>query len=275
MASIVVSVLTLGVVMAITKSPAAIASASGPSPSFTNAPNEGNCTACHIGSAVNSGGGSVQISGLPAVYSSGQSIPVTVTTSQEDAVVYGFQLTALDQTGQSVGSFTLPAQSPAKMQIVNNIVNGDQREYLEHTVDGILGETFGSNSWTFTWTAPSDTTGEIVFYAAGNAANGNGSPSGDFIYTRSVSIQAAPSSVSISGRVLTSGGQGLRNALVRIVGPQSSLVVLTSTLGYYGFTDLPAGQSYTLSVASKRYRFESRVVEPSADLTNFDFIGLE
>src|SRR5215213_1901809 len=79
------------------------ASAQGPSPSHTNAPGEDNCTACHTGSPVNSGGGSVTISGIPAAYKAGQQIPVTVTTSQASAVVYGFQLTAVDSHGREAG----------------------------------------------------------------------------------------------------------------------------------------------------------------------------
>ncbi len=258
----------------ISREPVAFASASGPSPSFTNAPAEGNCTSCHIGAPLNGGGGSIQITGLPAAYSLGQQIPVTVTASQDDAVVYGFQLTAIDSTGKTVGSFALPNESPPRSQIISNVVEGNVRQYVEHTIDGLLSQSFGTNSWTFIWTAPSGPTGQVVFYAAGNAANGDGSPSGDFIYTKSVSVMEGPSAVSISGRVLTADGRGLRNALVRLSGPQSS-VSLTGNLGYYSFTDLSPGQSYTLSVGAKRYRFESRTVTPSENLTDFDLTGLE
>src|SRR5262245_42114722 len=69
------------------------ASASGPTPAHTSAPGENNCTECHASFPVNSGTGSIVISGLPARYAPGQHIPVTVTVSQSDAIVYGFQLT--------------------------------------------------------------------------------------------------------------------------------------------------------------------------------------
>ena len=72
------------------------ASAEGPSPSHTDAPGEANCTVCHVDNKVNSGTGRVTISGIPHDYLPGQQIPITVTTAQEDAVVYGFQLTAID-----------------------------------------------------------------------------------------------------------------------------------------------------------------------------------
>ncbi len=159
------------------------ASASGPVASHTNAPNEGNCTACHTSFPVNSGAGNISISGVPANYLPNQQIPVTVTVNQSDAVIYGFQLTALDSQGRKVGAYTLPTQSPAQMQLVNGFVNGSQRQYVEHTINGVIPTVFGTKSWTFTWNAPAQRVGAVNFYAAGNAANSDNSTSGDYIYT--------------------------------------------------------------------------------------------
>jgi len=166
------------------------ASASGPATSHTNAPGESNCTECHTSFPVNSGTGSVSISGLPANYLPNQQIPVTVTVSQSDAVIYGFQLTAIDAQGKNVGTYTLPTQTPKQLQTLNGFVAGNQRTYVEHTIDGILPTQFGSKSWTFTWNAPAQRVGTVNFYAAGNAANSDGTPSGDYIYTTSKSIRS-------------------------------------------------------------------------------------
>ncbi len=269
-------IVSLAVFTMTSERPVAFASASGPSPSFTNAPLESNCAACHIGSPVNSGGGSIQISGLPQTYLPGQQIPITVVAAQEDAVVYGFQLTAIDSSGTTVGGFSLPTENPPRSQIVNNIVDGNLRHYVQHTVDGLIDTTFGSNSWTFVWTAPAEPAGEVSFFAAGNAANGDGSPSGDFIYTTSEIVQAGASTATISGQVFTAGGLGLRNALVRLIKEDGSgTVILTNSLGFYTFTQVPTGQTYLITVSSKRYRFQSRSVAPSSDLTDVDFHGLE
>ncbi len=46
-------------------------------------------------------------------------------------------------------------------------------------------------SWLFTWTAPETTTGTITFYAAINAANGNGANSGDQIHLSSFAVSPA------------------------------------------------------------------------------------
>lgn len=161
------------------------ASAFGPSASHTDAPGEDNCTSCHSSFPVNTGNGSVAITGLPHDYLPNQQIPITVRTAQPDAVIYGFQMTAINSQGQTVGTFTLPNTTPMRMQTVNGLVNGQIRQYVEHTVDGIIPQQFGFNSWTFTWTAPSQRAGKISFYVSGNGSNSDGDTAGDFIYTTS------------------------------------------------------------------------------------------
>ncbi len=174
--------------------PRASASAPGPSPSFTaapfesecpNCPRENNCTACHTGSQPNTGPGSVTITGLPANYLPDQQIQLTVTTADPVAVIYGFQMVAIDRNGLNAGTLTLPVANPQPLQIVTGFVNGNERRYVEHTVDGVTPTQFGSKSWTFTWTAPAERIGKIGFYAAGNGADSNGASSGDSIYLSS------------------------------------------------------------------------------------------
>ena len=169
------------------------ASAQGPTPSHTSAPGEANCTECHSDFAANSGTGSVTITGLPANYLPNQQIPITVRTSQADAVVFGFQMTALDARGNRVGTYTIPAGNPVRLQLVDGLVNNVQRQYIEHTVDGIIPNQFGFNTWTFNWTAPSTRVGKIGFYAAGNAANSDGGTSGDYIYTKAAATLSGSS----------------------------------------------------------------------------------
>jgi hypothetical protein len=161
------------------------ASSQGPSPSHTAAPGEVSCTACHGQFPDNSGTGNVTISGIPKNYFPGQQVPVTVTVSQSDGVIYGFQLTAIQPNGAMVGTFSLPNIEPQEMRIRTGLVNGNQRHYVSHNSNGTTPTQFGSKSWTFTWTAPAQRVGKLGFYAAGNAANSDGSPWGDHIYTTS------------------------------------------------------------------------------------------
>ncbi|QQS42661.1 MAG: hypothetical protein IPM63_06945 [Acidobacteriota bacterium] len=168
------------------------ASASGPSPSVTGAPGEANCTACHTDFLVNSGSGSISITGVPQTVSPGEEIPVTVTVSQEDGVIFGFQLTAIDENGAEAGTLSLPKQNPAQMQIVEGVVDTDVRHYVEHTSQGTQPSEFGTKSWTFNWTAPLNDPGPVTFYAAGNAANSDADTTGDYIYTTSQTTNETP-----------------------------------------------------------------------------------
>lgn len=163
------------------------ASASGPSPSFTNAPGEGNCTACHTSFAPNSGIGSIVITGLPAKYTPNQTIPITVTVTDSRQVVYGFELTAIDSQGRNAGTLLNTTGQSAQMQTVLGLVGGNMRNYIEHNSNGILPPQFDFKSWTFNWKAPATRAGRLTLYAAGNAANSDGTPIGDYIYTTSAS----------------------------------------------------------------------------------------
>jgi len=81
--------------------------------------------------------------------------------------------------------------------------------------------------------------------------------------------------ITISGRVLTSDGQGIKNVLVSLTdsgaGPKRS--TLTGPFGYYSFTGQPSNLVYTVTVGSKRFTFTPnfRDVGGYADITNFDF----
>ncbi len=80
---------------------------------------------------------------------------------------------------------------------------------------------------------------------------------------------------SISGRVLTPSGLGVRNAVVSLIDAQNNRrTATTSSFGVYTFSELMPG-SYTISVASKRYRFSPLLMQVSANLIDVDFTGLE
>ncbi len=86
----------------------------------------------------------------------------------------------------------------------------------------------------------------------------------------------ATPTVNISGRVLTPEGQGVRNASVILTEPSGATRrVTTSSFGIYIFEGLPAGNNYVVGVSSKRYRFAARVVAPTNNVADLDFVGLE
>lgn len=150
----------------------ALAFSSGPPNGMTGAPGENNCTSCHDSFPVNSGDGNFQISG-PLTFEPGQTYQITVTISDPGQRRWGFEITPLNY-GTCV--ITQSAHTQLSMQ------NG--RSYIKHTSAGTFNGTMnGPVSWNFNWTAPVESPEQIIFYAAGNAANGNGNNSGDYIYT--------------------------------------------------------------------------------------------
>jgi len=79
-------------------------------------------------------------------------------------------------------------------------------------------------------------------------------------------------SVSISGRVLTTDGAGLRNAIVLLTDQSGALrTARTTTFGYYRFDGIEAGQTVVISVRSKLFQFETRVLMLNAELADVDF----
>jgi len=81
---------------------------------------------------------------------------------------------------------------------------------------------------------------------------------------------------SVSGRVLTANGNGIRGVFVTITGSNGdSRTVRTSSFGYYAFEEIPAGETYVISVRSKRYQFSqsSQVVTVTDNMADVNFMA--
>lgn len=78
--------------------------------------------------------------------------------------------------------------------------------------------------------------------------------------------------VSVGGRV-TANGVGVARATVQILDPSSNEIrtALTNGFGYYRFDDIPAGNSYVVSVRHKKYQFSPRIISVDDDLSDVDF----
>ncbi|MEQ1645407.1 MAG: Ig-like domain-containing protein, partial [Pyrinomonadaceae bacterium] len=81
---------------------------------------------------------------------------------------------------------------------------------------------------------------------------------------------------TLSGTVTTPNGLGLRNATVTLTDSQGvRRPATTSSFGIYSFENIVTGQSYTISVSSRRYRFAPLIMMINGNLNNVDFVGLE
>ncbi len=162
----------------------ALAFSGGPPDGMTNAPGEGVCTSCHSSFPLNSGTGSLGITGLGGAYTPGQTYQLEITLADPDASRWGFEATAFKDVG-TIGPIGNFAPLDANTQATKFPLD---RQYIKHTSAGtFMGQT-GSATWTMNWTAPPVGTGPIALYVAGNAANGNGNFLGDNIYAVSLSL---------------------------------------------------------------------------------------
>jgi len=82
--------------------------------------------------------------------------------------------------------------------------------------------------------------------------------------------------VSVSGRVTTPQGAGLRNATVTITDANGTThTARTTAFGIYRFDNLTSGAEYLIQVNSNRYRFVSRRVSLTGSLADVDFTAQE
>lgn len=164
----------------------------GPPAYRTGAPNDiGTCNdiGCHNSFELNSGEAVFSIMG-PDTYIPGKFVKIEISFTGSSGELHGFEMTALDANNNRVGKFK---RINSKTQVIRpNDFRGldaaDKGKYIEHAVAGNK-----KAKWRVKWKAPADATDPITFYAAGNDANGNDNPTGDFIYTTTKEMNAASS----------------------------------------------------------------------------------
>lgn len=149
------------------------------------------CTGCHSGTAQLVTGWIT--TNIPTTgYTPGQTYTITVTGTHTGVVKFGFELTAENATGTKVGTFVITNSTQTKL------VN--QNKAVTHTAAGTT-PSGNTKSWSVNWTAPNPGVGPVTFYAALNAANGNGTTSGDVIYRTLTTVNQAQAGVDITFRV--------------------------------------------------------------------------
>jgi hypothetical protein len=80
--------------------------------------------------------------------------------------------------------------------------------------------------------------------------------------------------VSISGRIVTVEGRGIRSAFVEIVDPSGTVrSVRTGPMGTYRIDNIEVGRTYLMNVSSQRFVFAPRSVSVTDQLVGIDFTG--
>ncbi len=219
----------------------------GPVAAVTGGFGEPTCdqSGCHNSFQLNAGKvmglGDLVISGLPKQYQPGTTYPIKVTvTHTQGRGDWGFQLAARFQaTGAQAGDLK-PINRDTQIVMGNQDPMGNGIQYIEHTMAGI-----NSNVFEFNWVAPANPMGDVIMHAAGNAGNGDLTPSGDYIYTTSATSSPAnnppppppPPPTSSSAPQISSGGvlgAGLSN-------PPVKQIAANGIISIFGQNFAPAG----------------------------------
>jgi len=119
-----------------------------------------------------------------------------------------------------------------------------------------------------------------VHATAGQAAAGHRLNGGQFrVYSgfwTPEDLMPTAADVTVSGRVMTASGQGVRNVLLTLT-DQHGLVkqARSGSFGYYSFDEVRVGEMYVLTATAKRYRFAPLAITVVDHLADVDLIGEE
>jgi hypothetical protein len=163
----------------------------GPYPNVTGGFGEQSCHLCHLDNPVNDPGGSLELTGVPATYTPGQTYPITIRIAREDVRRAGFEIAARFASGalkgRQAGSWRV---TDGRAQLIPGAVDRGLT-FVQHNLAGSRAPVRGSNTWTIEWTAPKTGGSPVLFNVAANASNNDDSPLGDYIYLKAARSRPA------------------------------------------------------------------------------------
>ncbi len=149
---------------------------------------------------------------------------------------------------------TVQAQSGAPYEITQSVISNG-------------GGTSGGGTYSVTGTVGQSLAGTI-------SSGGQISVRGGFWQSFFTPTAAM---VAVSGRVMTASGRGISKVRVRLTDAAGvTRPTMSSDFGYFRLDDIEVGQTYIISVQSKRYQFANptQVVVVSDEITGLNFNAL-
>lgn len=126
---------------------------------------------------------------LVTEYTPGTTYEVTLTNNASGSPAgYGFQMVSLLDDNSGVNEWTT-------LDNFSQTATLGSRTYVEQA------GTNPSNTVTLQWTAPAEGSGNVSFYAVGNAVNGNGNTAGDGVGTTSLSLSEKMTSSVVENQI--------------------------------------------------------------------------
>jgi hypothetical protein len=232
------------------------------------------------------GGASFNVS-LPAEASAATgstiTVPVTVAAISSASNVESFDFTVFydpavlhpvntagSNTGTSSANCSVLSHSPTKGKVIVSgacaqaITNGSETSY------NLMFNVIGTDGQQTALSFNHPVTGANTFQF-NNGMHSVVTTNGSFTVAK-----ATAASVSISGKVTTNAGRGIKNVLITMTdsaGNQRS--VQTTAFGYYRFDNVAAGETVTITAKARRFRFnQSSIVRIANDsVSNADFVS--
>lgn len=156
----------------------------GAPPSSTGAPGEITCaeSGCHDDGPkpMRNNRHGFDISTKSNALQPGDTASITIHVADSNVQRFGFQLTAIDAHGKSVGTFIIT--DSANTQLLQNHIALTDRKYVTYTKKGTLSLNPGNHEWKCEWIAPKNHEGPISFYLATVSANDDNKDKGDRVY---------------------------------------------------------------------------------------------
>jgi hypothetical protein len=212
---------TAAVVAATMRLVASHAYAEGAPPGFSGGFKEESCHACHFHEQMNAGGGRVTIEGVPASFDAGQRYTLTVTLTRAGMKRAGFQLaTRFKDSGAQAGTL---AAGPGEGERVT-VESQSGVQYAGQKKAGSSVSAVDATRWTIEWTAP-DRGGPVIVHLSANAADGNESADGDFVYT--AACESAPPAIALGASAARTVKQNIAGLAFRTRNLYSFVEALT------------------------------------------------
>ena len=148
---------------------------------YTGGFGEQSCHSCHFDYDLNQPEGNLSVSGIGESFEPGKEYQIGLKVERDDLAKAGFQMTARFSDSTQAGSFEIGENLTTTPNIENDI------SYVQHGV-GLVEAENGEKSWQVSWIAP-DQKKPVIINIAANAANGDASEFGDWIYLKEIIIE--------------------------------------------------------------------------------------
>jgi hypothetical protein len=157
-------------------------------PRLSGAPGESTCLQCHNDYKLNEGkaeGGSLELVGFPDRYvPDREHFPMKIRINHPGARRWGFQISTRLADGRQAGHVHVTDIDHTDLLLAGDIL------YMNHTRAGTYPGREGPIEWEFEWHSEEvPGSGPITIYVAAVAADNDGTPQGDYVYTATKVLQ--------------------------------------------------------------------------------------